>query len=203
MILNFPFRYGSNDVSKNREGWLVGVWDGDRWDPSHTFRISSHSHPTRRCTVILPDGGWWYVTIPLLDQSCRIFYAPSDIVRLTKRLGGFYKMVTAPRVAQPKLSKGWLWVSCCHNSTWLDQQPFIEVSCALTLSHPAKRLDICLHYFKMVVFFTNEWKVNFDEITKLPFSPFGENHTHWYIFWINMGGFHQMVKMLTLVFCQT
>ena len=52
------------------------------------------------------DGGWWYVTIPLLDQSCRIFYAPSDIVRLTKRLGGFYKMVTAPRVAQPKLSKG-------------------------------------------------------------------------------------------------
>ena len=39
---------------KNREGWLVGVWDGNRWDPSHAFRISSHSHPTRRCTVILP-----------------------------------------------------------------------------------------------------------------------------------------------------
>ena len=52
-------------------------------------------------------------------------------------------------------------------------------------------------------FFTNEWKVKFDKIPKLTFSPFGENHPYWYIFWINMGCFHQMVKMLTLVFCQT
>ena len=47
--------------------------------------------------------------------------------------------------------------------------------------------------------FINEWKVNFDKIPKSTFSPFGENHPYWYIFWINMGGFHQMVKMLTSV----
>ena len=39
-----------------RSQQLVGVWYGDRWDPSHPFRISSHSHPTRRCSVILPTG---------------------------------------------------------------------------------------------------------------------------------------------------
>ena len=28
-----------NELSqKNHEGWLVGVWDGDSWDPSHRFR---------------------------------------------------------------------------------------------------------------------------------------------------------------------
>ena len=52
----YSFLFGTEVMmcQKNREGWLVGVWDGDRWDPSHPFRISSHSHPTRRCTVILP-----------------------------------------------------------------------------------------------------------------------------------------------------
>ena len=29
-------------------------WDGDKWDPSHPFRISSHAHHTRRCPIILP-----------------------------------------------------------------------------------------------------------------------------------------------------
>ena len=52
-------------------------------------------------------------------------------------------------------------------------------------------------------FFTNEWKVKFDKIPKLTFSPFGENHPYWSKKCINMGGFHQMVKMLTLVFCQS
>ena len=28
-------------------------------------------------------------------------------------------------------------------------------------------------------FFTNEWKVKFDKIPKLTFSPFGENHPYW------------------------
>ena len=30
---------------KNCEGWLVGVWDGDRWDPSHPFQVHN-GHPT-------------------------------------------------------------------------------------------------------------------------------------------------------------
>ena len=24
-------------IPKNLEGWMVGVWDGDRWDLSHPF----------------------------------------------------------------------------------------------------------------------------------------------------------------------
>ena len=43
------FEMGGMDPTcrqKNRDGWLVGVWDGDRWDPSHPFRIPSHFHPT-------------------------------------------------------------------------------------------------------------------------------------------------------------
>ena len=52
----YSFLFGTEVMmcQKNREGWLVGVWDGDRWDPSHPFWISSHSHTTRRCIVILP-----------------------------------------------------------------------------------------------------------------------------------------------------
>ena len=36
---------------------LLGLHRNEKWkwDPSHPFRISSHSHPTRRCTVILPN----------------------------------------------------------------------------------------------------------------------------------------------------
>ena len=30
---------------KNLEGWLVGVWDGDKWDPSHPFQVHN-GHPT-------------------------------------------------------------------------------------------------------------------------------------------------------------
>ena len=37
---------------------LLGLHRNEKWkwDPSHPFRISSHSHPTRRCSVILPTG---------------------------------------------------------------------------------------------------------------------------------------------------
>ena len=41
-------------IQKNPEGWMVGVWDGDRWDLSHPFWALSHHYPTRRCTIKLP-----------------------------------------------------------------------------------------------------------------------------------------------------
>ena len=43
------------------EGWLVGVWDGDSWDPSQRFRgleWSSQQNPNKwnvgRCSIKLP-----------------------------------------------------------------------------------------------------------------------------------------------------
>ena len=32
-------------TQKNPEGWMVGVWDGDRWDPSHPFQVHN-GYPT-------------------------------------------------------------------------------------------------------------------------------------------------------------
>ena len=50
-----------NWVKKSR-GWLVGVWDGNSWDPSQLFwdlEWSSHQNPNKwnveRCSIKLPN----------------------------------------------------------------------------------------------------------------------------------------------------
>ena len=44
-----------NELSqKNHEGWLVGVWDGDSWDPSQQFwdlEWSSQQNPNNIPTI--------------------------------------------------------------------------------------------------------------------------------------------------------
>ena len=52
--LNLLFGPEIMKIQKNSEGWMVGVWDGDRWDLSHPFWALSHHYPTRRCTIKLP-----------------------------------------------------------------------------------------------------------------------------------------------------
>ena len=75
----YSFLFGTEVMmcQKNREGWLVGVWDGNRWDPSHPFRISSHSHPTRRCTVILPFN-WIFMKFPNLKYPLFGLFSSSN-----------------------------------------------------------------------------------------------------------------------------
>ena len=83
----YSFLFGTEVMmcQKNREGWLVGVWDGDRWDPSHPFRISSHSHPTRRCTVILPFFG--LLAFPCETESTQVMMQAMSLTSVTRRDG--------------------------------------------------------------------------------------------------------------------
>ena len=57
------FHFGIEIVlsQKNLEGWMVGVWDGDCWDPSQRFwglEWSSQQNPNKwnvgRCSIKLP-----------------------------------------------------------------------------------------------------------------------------------------------------
>ena len=38
LLTKFPFGTEIRLSQKNHEGWLVGVWDGNSWDPSQRFR---------------------------------------------------------------------------------------------------------------------------------------------------------------------
>ena len=63
---NKQFHFGIEIVlsQTNLEGWMVGVWDGDGWDPSQRFwglEWSSQQNPNKwdvgRCSIKLPAGG--------------------------------------------------------------------------------------------------------------------------------------------------
>ena len=64
VLTKFPFWYRNMNESKNLEGWLVGDWDGNSWDPSHRFGTWSHLNPTRRCSTKLP----YFPCIPTLGS---------------------------------------------------------------------------------------------------------------------------------------
>ena len=57
MFVKFPFGTEIRLSQKNHEGWLVGVWDGNSWDPSQRFRSWSQQNPNRRCSTKLPQIG--------------------------------------------------------------------------------------------------------------------------------------------------
>ena len=56
IILFDTFHFGTElwQCQKNCEGWLVGVWDGMKWDGSHRFWTSSHQYPTRSHSTKMP-----------------------------------------------------------------------------------------------------------------------------------------------------
>ena len=54
LLTKFPFGTEIRLSQKNHEGWLVGVWDGNSWDPSQRFRSWSQQNPNRRCSTKLP-----------------------------------------------------------------------------------------------------------------------------------------------------
>ena len=65
------FHFGIEIVlsQKNLEGWMVGVWDGDCWDPSQRFwglEWSSQQNPNKwnvgRCSIKLP----WLCSISII-----------------------------------------------------------------------------------------------------------------------------------------
>ena len=60
----FVFGTETEASPTNSEGWLVGVWDGNSWDPSHRLQTWSHQNPTRRCCTKLPNA--------IFPHSCAI-----------------------------------------------------------------------------------------------------------------------------------